>query len=118
VRSLLVDQEVLRALIAPATSVFHAALVGFAAIQIHETKVALVRTPDCDGSVSFVVCPTSKYFHAQALIVLFSQDLRWQWHLVQQGGTFTHRRPSYHCGIMDHHSFFRAGTILRIRVSN
>ena len=54
----------------------------------------------------------------QGLIVLFSQDLRWQWHFVQQGGTFTHRRPSYHWGIMDHHSFFRSGTILRIRVSN
>ncbi|KAF8478693.1 hypothetical protein DFH94DRAFT_66981 [Russula ochroleuca] len=36
--------------------VFHVALVVFATIQIHETKVALVRTPNCDGTVSFVTC--------------------------------------------------------------
>lgn len=41
-----------------AESVFHAALVVFSAIQIHETRSALVRTPDCDGSVDFVVCST------------------------------------------------------------
>ncbi len=37
-------------------SVFHAALVVFAAIQIHETKTALVREPNCDGTVDYVVC--------------------------------------------------------------
>jgi len=35
---------------------FHAALVVFAAIQIHETRTALVRRPDCDGSVDYVLC--------------------------------------------------------------
>jgi hypothetical protein len=38
-----------------AVSVFHAALVVFAGIQIHETKAALVRRSDCDGSVDYVV---------------------------------------------------------------
>jgi hypothetical protein len=38
-----------------AVSVFHAALVVFAGIQIHETRAALVRTPNCDGSVDYVV---------------------------------------------------------------
>jgi hypothetical protein len=38
-----------------AVSVFHAALVVFAGIQIHETKAALVRTPNCDGTVNYVV---------------------------------------------------------------
>lgn len=36
-------------------SVFHAALVVFSGIQIHETKAALVRRPNCDGSVDYVV---------------------------------------------------------------
>ncbi|KAH9063453.1 hypothetical protein EDB87DRAFT_1603804 [Lactarius vividus] len=36
--------------------VFHAALVVFAAIQIHETKAALVRRPNCDGTVDYVTC--------------------------------------------------------------
>ncbi|KAI0065358.1 hypothetical protein BV25DRAFT_1913422 [Artomyces pyxidatus] len=35
---------------------FHLALVAFAAIQVHETKAALVRFQDCDGSFSFVNC--------------------------------------------------------------
>jgi hypothetical protein len=35
---------------------FHAALVVFSAIQIHETRSALVQRPDCDGSVDFVTC--------------------------------------------------------------
>jgi hypothetical protein len=39
--------------------VFHAALVVFAAIQIHETKVALVRQQNCDGdNFNYVVCFT------------------------------------------------------------
>lgn len=37
---------------------FHAALIVFATIQIHETKVALVRKPNCDGTNDFVVCFT------------------------------------------------------------
>jgi uncharacterized membrane protein (DUF373 family) len=36
--------------------IFHAALVVFAGIQIHETKAALVRRSDCDGSVDYVKC--------------------------------------------------------------
>lgn len=36
--------------------VFHAALVVFAGIQVHETKVALVRIPDCDGTDDYVLC--------------------------------------------------------------
>jgi len=35
---------------------FHAALIFFSAIQIHETKTALVRRPDCDGTVDYVLC--------------------------------------------------------------
>ncbi|KAI0306591.1 hypothetical protein B0F90DRAFT_1808253 [Multifurca ochricompacta] len=35
---------------------FHVALVVFAAIQVHETRAALVRTPNCDGSVNYVTC--------------------------------------------------------------
>ena len=38
-----------------AMSAFHAALVVFAGIQIHETKTALVQTPNCDGAVNYVV---------------------------------------------------------------
>lgn len=38
-----------------AVLVFYAALVVFAGIQIHETRAALVRIPDCDGSVDYVV---------------------------------------------------------------
>ncbi|ETW85941.1 hypothetical protein HETIRDRAFT_424995 [Heterobasidion irregulare TC 32-1] len=36
--------------------VFHAALIVFAALQVHETRTALVRLQDCDGSVDFVKC--------------------------------------------------------------
>ncbi|KAI0256681.1 hypothetical protein BJV78DRAFT_1166134 [Lactifluus subvellereus] len=35
---------------------FHLALILFAAIQVHETKTALVQQPDCDGSDSYVSC--------------------------------------------------------------
>ncbi len=35
--------------------VFHAALIVFAGIQIHEAKSALVRKADCDGTVDYVV---------------------------------------------------------------
>jgi hypothetical protein len=41
--------------------VFHVALVVFAAIQVHETKAALVQDPGCDGTVNYVVCPTVTY---------------------------------------------------------
>lgn len=41
--------------------VFHVALVVFAAIQVHETKAALVQFPNCDGSDNYVVCPTVIY---------------------------------------------------------
>ena len=43
---------------------FHAALIVFAAIQIHETRVALVRRPNCDGTVSYVVCFIVSHFTA------------------------------------------------------
>jgi len=36
--------------------VFHVALVVFATIQIHETKAALVRLPNCDATVNYVRC--------------------------------------------------------------
>jgi len=50
-------REVSYGLITSDETVFHAALVIFAAIQIHETKAALVRTSDCDGTnFDYVVC--------------------------------------------------------------
>ncbi|KAH9180534.1 hypothetical protein EDB89DRAFT_2120712 [Lactarius sanguifluus] len=36
--------------------VFHSALLVFAAIQVHETKAALVRIPNCDGTDDYVLC--------------------------------------------------------------
>jgi len=36
--------------------IFHSALVVFAAIQIHETKAALVRLQDCDSTVDYIRC--------------------------------------------------------------
>jgi len=36
--------------------IFHAALIFFAALQIHETKAALVRLPNCDGTTDYVEC--------------------------------------------------------------
>lgn len=53
----------MRELNASVGSVFHAALIFFAALQIHETKTALVRLPDCDGTVNFVVCSTHYHPH-------------------------------------------------------
>lgn len=35
---------------------FHAALIFFAAVQIHETKTALVQLPNCDVTTSYVDC--------------------------------------------------------------
>jgi len=35
---------------------FHLALVVFAALQVHETKIGLVTLSGCDGSVDFVHC--------------------------------------------------------------
>ena len=52
----LFTREVSYRLITSDEAVFHVALVVFSAIQIHETRTALVRTPDCDGTVDYVVC--------------------------------------------------------------
>ena len=41
-----------------------------------------------------------------------------QRHLVQKGGAFPHRGPGYHCCIVVYHDLLRAGTLLRIRVSD
>ena len=46
--------------------VFHVALVVFATIQIHETKAALVRLPNCDATVNYVVCLTLCYSYGFA----------------------------------------------------
>ena len=35
--------------------VFHAALIIGAALQVHETQIALVTLPDCDGTYDYVV---------------------------------------------------------------
>jgi hypothetical protein len=35
--------------------VFHVALVVFSAIQVHETRTALVTNPNCDGNVDYRV---------------------------------------------------------------
>jgi len=63
---------------------FHAALVGFAAIQIHETKVALVRTPDCDGSVSFVTCGGSGtlYSRVEHLLIAVPVIIAVSWIII------------------------------------
>jgi hypothetical protein len=37
-------------------SVFHAALIIGAALQVYETKIALMTLDDCDGTFDFVVC--------------------------------------------------------------
>lgn len=51
--------------------IFHVALVVFSAIQIHETKTALVRTPDCDGTVDYVTCggPGTLYRKVEHLLL-------------------------------------------------
>src|SRR6266436_6178764 len=56
-----IDQGARCELTASVGSVFHASLVIFAAIQIHETKTALVRQPNCDSTVDYVVCSTLCY---------------------------------------------------------
>jgi len=50
---------------------FHVALVVFSTIQIHETKVALVRSPNCDGSVDYVRCggPGTLYRKVEHLLI-------------------------------------------------
>jgi len=50
---------------------FHVALVVFSTIQIHETRVALVRSPNCDGSVDYVRCggPGTLYRKVEHLLI-------------------------------------------------
>ncbi|KIM87058.1 hypothetical protein PILCRDRAFT_815514 [Piloderma croceum F 1598] len=36
--------------------IFHAALIVMAALQVHQTRTAMVQQNDCDASVSFVKC--------------------------------------------------------------
>jgi len=52
--------------------VFHAALVVFAGIQIHETKTALVRRPNCDGTVDYVSCggPGTLYKKVEHFLII------------------------------------------------
>ena len=102
----------------PAESVFHAALVVFSAIQIHETRTALVRRQNCDGSVDYVVCSTLCYSYWLTTHMCLSQVMWRRRHLVQESGAFSHRGPGYHRCIIAYHDFLRAGTLLRIRVSN
>ncbi|KAI9466195.1 hypothetical protein BJY52DRAFT_1201837 [Lactarius psammicola] len=51
--------------------VFHAALLVFAGIQIHETKAALVRQPNCDGDDDYVTCggPGTLYRKVEHLLI-------------------------------------------------
>jgi hypothetical protein len=99
-------------------SVFHAALIFFAAVQIHETKTALVRLPDCDGTVNYVVCSTHHRSYGLSNSHLPFQVVWWPWHIVQKGGASTHRCPGYHRGCLDYLNFLREGALLRIWVSN
>ena len=50
--------------------------------------------------------------------MFLSQDLWWQGHFVQKSGAFTHCSPGHYRGRVVYHAFLRAGTLLRIRVSN
>ncbi|KAI0006018.1 hypothetical protein BJV74DRAFT_801610 [Russula compacta] len=52
--------------------VFHAALIVFAAIQIHETRVALVRRSNCDATVSYVTCGGSGTLYKSVEHLLFA----------------------------------------------
>ena len=57
--------------------VFHVALVVFSAIQIHETRTALVQPDSCDqGNLTYVVCPSFIHsFNLEVLYPSFSSDL-------------------------------------------
>ncbi|KAI9509366.1 hypothetical protein F5148DRAFT_765969 [Russula earlei] len=51
---------------------FHVALVVFSTIQIHETKVALVRTANCDYTVDYVTCGGSGTLYRQVVHLLIA----------------------------------------------
>jgi len=51
---------------------FHLALVVFAALQVHETKIGLVTLSGCDGSVDFVRCdgPGTLYRRIEIYLII------------------------------------------------
>jgi len=51
---------------------FHVALVVFSAIQIHETKAALVQSPDCDYTVNFITCGGAGTLYRKVEHLLFT----------------------------------------------
>jgi len=63
---------------------FHAALIFFAAVQIHETKTALVRRPDCDGTVDYVSCggPGTLYRKVEHLLIAAPATIAAAWFIL------------------------------------
>jgi hypothetical protein len=63
---------------------FHAALVFFAALQIHETKTALVREPNCDGTVDFIRCggPGTLFRKVEHLLIAVPCIIAAAWFII------------------------------------
>jgi len=63
---------------------FHVALIFFAALQIHETKTALVREPNCDGTVDFVRCggPGTLFRKVEHLLIAVPCIIAAAWFII------------------------------------
>ncbi|KAF8503574.1 hypothetical protein F5888DRAFT_1004223 [Russula emetica] len=60
---------------------FHAALIFFAAVQIHETKTALVQQANCDGTVNYVLCggPGTLFKKVEHLLIAVPATIAVAW---------------------------------------
>ncbi|KAF9052619.1 hypothetical protein BJ165DRAFT_1441405 [Panaeolus papilionaceus] len=52
--------------------IFHVALMIFAALQVHQTRTALVTQPDCDGTTNFITCggPGTLWAQVEPLLIV------------------------------------------------
>lgn len=95
-------------------AVFHAALIVFAALQVHETRTALVRLQDCDGSVDFVVSPQLVGTSYSASYV--SPEMWGSPYSLQESGTIPGGRSLHHRLGVAGTIMVRQGAVRRIRV--
>lgn len=101
----------------PAPTVFHLALMVFAALQVHQTKTALVMEGDCPGSENYVVREWLYAALPRSSLTLFL-DLWWsRLALGQNRATRRHCTLCY-CSIMVLNGLVAERTVRRIWVCN
>ena len=82
---------------------FHLGMLVTAALQVHETRTALVQQTGCDATVNAIVSfSTHSQSNSEAWL-----DLRRRRYSLEQSSTIPDRVPLYNCGFLGNNVLLR-----------